>query len=109
MRVKCIDNNHQPTLTIGKLYNVVEKTVSCYVLDDDMGITDSFFKYRFAVISEEPKSIVLFNPYDMINEFHQSMIDRGIVVKNVNIQTDYVKVSKDCVTGVVVIEPVQNT
>ena len=58
MKVKCINNGiMEESLTIGKIYNVIDTSRNSYRLIDDFGDTHYFLKSRFEVV-EKPTRIV---------------------------------------------------
>jgi hypothetical protein len=52
MKVKYIDDYLCNDLTIGKIYDVVEEYIYCYIIRTDNGNIDSYPKYWFKPLFE---------------------------------------------------------
>ena len=74
MKVKCIDNNLCPTLTLNKEYSVVEEATEYYVIIDDKRDEITCRKSRFVVIEDggitkNAKATITELNYQIENEF----------------------------------------
>lgn len=53
MKVKCVNSNYR-NLTEGKVYEVVDKRLEFYYLEDDDGKLGDFYEWRFEEFVEQP-------------------------------------------------------
>ena len=85
MKVKCIDNNLCSTLTLNKVYSVVEEATEYYVIVDDKRDEITCRKSRFVVIEDggitkNAKATITELNYQLENEFRD--IKDFIIRKN---------------------------
>lgn len=63
MKVKCVNSDYR-NLTQGKVYEVVDKSLEFYCVEDDYGELGEFFKWRFEeFVEQQVESSELFPIY----------------------------------------------
>lgn len=73
MKIKCIDNNLCPTLTLNKEYQVIDEAPEYYVVIDDKNNEVTCRKLRFVVvedggITKKAKAVITELSYQLQNE-----------------------------------------